>query len=515
MTTALELDAPPAGARCLAYTRVSKEDQARGEKTSLADQRAAVDGLAQQLGLTLAAACVFTDPGRSGGTAEGRPAFMALVRYCEQHPRPRGQPGHVLVLNDSRWGRFDDPEEAAYWRVVLRKAGWVVRFAEGDSGNPDVGVIERALHGAQASAYRRALSANSKRGLHGAARQGKYPNKAPLGYRKSPTARLVLGPEDEQRLVRYFFERYEHGATLGILLREATRRWPGLRNWCRPVIRAILVNPAYVGDVIWHDGRGGPEKSVARGAHPALVQRDLFQRVQTRLARNHKTLRHTAGGYPLRDLVTCAKCGAAYKGAGGPRGPDHDPDRYRFYRERETSKRCGWRQGTLQKRVIEPPVIGEVAKVVSAPATQRLIARELDRLLGKSDDTPQALLKERTDLEAQRRRIVEQIGRGTITEAEAEEVLRDLRGRLDAVAADLEGTRFANARRQALAAERDRLLKLAADFPAVARRLSGGALRDLLAPWLAGAVFDKEQRALTLTIRRAPVYSIGNSQERG
>src|SRR5437762_14124604 len=94
--------APP----CVAYTRVSKEDQAHQEKASLRQQGEAVAALAARLDVALDT--VFTDPGRSGGTAEGRPQFMALTRYCEQHPQAPSRPGHLLALKDSPSGRFAD-----------------------------------------------------------------------------------------------------------------------------------------------------------------------------------------------------------------------------------------------------------------------------------------------------------------------------------------------------------------------------------------------------------------------
>ncbi len=43
---------------------------------------------------------------------------------------------------------------------------------------------------------------------------------------------------------------------------------------------------------------------------------------------------------------------------------------------------------------------------------------------------------------------------------------------------------------------------LAADFPALAKRLPGSELRELIRPWLHDAVVDKHRRTLTLTIRK-------------
>jgi hypothetical protein len=49
-----------------------------------------------------------------------------------------------------------------------------------------------------------------------------------------------------------------------------------------------------------------------------------------------------------------------------------------------------------------------------------------------------------------------------------------------------------------------RILSLASDFTAIAKRLDGPRLRDHLCTWLARAEFDKNTRDLTLTIRRIP-----------
>ena len=526
--------APP----CIAYTRVSKEDQAHQEKASLRQQGEAVTALAKRLDVALGT--VFTDPGRSGGTAEGRPQFMALIRYCEQHPQPRSRPGHVLALNDSRFGRFDDSEEATYWRVHLAKHGWIVRYAEGDSGDSAVRPMERAMHQLQATTYRASIKANAKRGARGTAEQGYWCNEAPLGYRrvtvggtrpgtvlgpgqlktKDERVKLVLGPPAEQRVVRYMFERYDTGTvSLGILKGELKVKWPGLRKWSRPVVRQVLRNAAYCGDVRWMVRSNGPRDGdpvEVRDAHPPLIKRALWDRVQARLTTNKRATVHTAGGYPLRDLITCATCGAPYKGSGGPKGPANEPDRYRFYREGGTAEgRCGHRQGTLQKRIVEPLVIAEVAKVVAHPKVQRLVAEALDRLLGAVPDSRRALDKERADLEAQRKRLVERIGAGLIADAEAKPVLADIRARLDAVAAQGEQAKFTVANRKALAAERERLVGMAKDFGARARKLSGAALRELLRPWLAGATFDKQARTITLTIRQVPFISPATRPARG
>jgi DNA invertase Pin-like site-specific DNA recombinase len=535
----------------IGYRRVSTEDQARGEKASLPQQQEAIAALAQRLGRQLGP--VFEDPGVSGATAEQRPGFQAMLRYCEAHPRTRRAPGYVLVLNDSRWGRFPNPEEAAYWRIHLEKRGWLVRFAEGgEVQDPSAAFLLRSVHTMQATAYREAIRANAKRGARGAAARGLWQNEAPIGYRRLATGggkpdqvlepgqrkasdqavRLTPGPEDEQAFVRWCFARYAAGGiSLGALAREGHRRLP-VRQWSRVGMGKILKNRAYLGEVVWcrrpHDDREReetpvrPERDwvVTPNAHPPLVTPELFAAVARRMGANQKQTSATAGGYPLSGLIHCVHCGEPYTGGGGRRGPAGDPDRYRFYKDRGGTKWydgrlaaiCAGPMGTLPKRWVERQVVDAVARVVEEPAVQAEVAHALDRLLASTRDDArdheQAARARRRALEQSRDRLIRAISRGTLEEAEAAPELERIRQELAAITDQADRTRFATRRASGLAIERDRLLALARDFRAIADRLAGHELRELLQPWIEEAVVDKRKRVLLLTIRHVPALSV-------
>lgn len=533
----------PAG-DTLAYVRVSTEAQAGEHRTSPAEQRRAIAARAEQLGRAIDPALVFEDLGVSGATAEGRPGFMALVRYCEE--RPRSAPGVVLVLNDSRFGRFDDPEEATHWRFVLKRLGWIVRFCEGDDVEDGVarGVL-RFIGSAQASEYRANLKRTARRATRATAEQGRWQNRAPMGLRRlatridgstrvlegaqrkadDETVRLALGPADEVAVIRFCFEAYADGQlTMHGLARALLTRWPG-RRWSQNTVNALLKNPAYVGDVVWcrraHDAAErrvawmrSPEHWVTvRDAHPGIVSRELFARVQRRLALNKKETRATAGGYPLSGFIRCAACNDRFVGYGGRVGPADDPDRWRKYQE-STSARpryatsCPGGIPTLRKRWLEPIVVEHIATVAEHPRIRAAIAAELDRVLEASAagavDRTAALRAERTKLQEQRQRLVDAIARDVVTDREAQATLTQLRGKLERLEAELERTQF-NGRRTAVStAVRDRVLALATDFRALAAKATGAQLRELVRPWLADAVFDKQTYVLTLRIRTVP-----------
>lgn len=525
----------------IGYIRVSTEDQASERKTSLAQQRQAIVELAGRIGRSVGP--VYEDAGVSGGTAD-RPAFQAMLQYCRQHPRKRSNPGYVLVLNDSRWGRFPDPEQGTALRWQLKDdSGWIVRFVEGDSDDKTRPIL-RALHAMQATAYRDALRANTRRGARGAAGKGLWMGEAPLGYRRAAArpgqpprvleigqrkatdeeSRLVLGPAEEVALVRSIFERYASGTvTLNSLARDLRPRSMAAR-WSSPRLRSMLVNPVYIGDLVWcrttHSDEGEfirrhPEEWVTvHQAHPAIVSVAVFERVQQILARNKVQTRAAAGRYPLSGLIHCAQCGQAYVGGGGPQRDRANPDRYRFYRDSGAHKDsgagriCQGPTGTMRKTLVEKRVIQAVARHVSSPGVQQAVERALDAQLSQSGDSQQDDLakaqQERRRFEGERERLISAVASGVVEESEARNTLARLRTDIERATAQVERLRFAGRKQLSLASERDRLLAIARDFEGILARASASQVRELLRPWLASAIMDKVNRKLTLELRRVP-----------
>ena len=265
----------------IGYLRVSTNQQTRDDKTSLNDQRRAINRKAATKSRKVGK--WFSDEGVTGTTAEGRPGFMAMLRYCEANHRTKNDPGMILILNDSRFARLEF-DEAAYWRFSFRLLGWHPRFVEGgESEDPIAEGVLRSINSAQAAAYSANLSANVKRGARGTAEQGFWRVEAPIGYRRraerngKPTrmlepgerksdderVRLYPGPKSEQAAVRFVFDEYASGThSLGSLAREMQRHFPA-RKWSKQSVRRILENPAYTGTVAACYG-----KIVINEAHP-------------------------------------------------------------------------------------------------------------------------------------------------------------------------------------------------------------------------------------------------------
>lgn len=556
----------PPHVRAVGYVRVSTERQAGEHQTSLADQRAGIVAKAALLGVAVGA--WYEDEGISGATSEARPAFTRLLADCRASRRTPKAPGYVVALNDSRFGRFPDPDQATHLRVEFKQAGWHVVFAEADdSTDPMFRPVMRTIAAVQASEYRRTIQRNAKRGAIGTTGQGFWTTSAPLGYRRKvvyPTDRarvldhgvrkaidekvkLVPGPDAEVALVRWCFATYAagraEGASLGALARAAARRWPE-RQWSIPSLRHLLKNPAYVGDVV--SGRRPGDKEERKehrirppeqwygkpDAHEPLVSRELYAAVQARLAENARAKRGARGAYPLSGLLRCAVCGAGMVG-GGTRGAARPGTQFyrcsRAVQEHATPSlevRCPGSLGAVTRRVVERVVFDLLTREVARPVTRRQIAATIDRKIAALADAslPARAAKRAEDavtrLEARRARLVAAIADGTLTKAEAGPELDGIRRELafalaerDRAAGVAESAATAADRLQALKAT---LLADAAAFPRVVARLAakatgadagtgaGANLRAALAPWIARATFDKRTRVVTVEVRRLP-----------
>ena len=66
----------------------------------------------------------------------------------------------ILVYDISRWGRFLDPGEGAYYEYICRRAGIEVTYCAEQCGNnsASVAAIVKAIKRAKADEYRRELS---------------------------------------------------------------------------------------------------------------------------------------------------------------------------------------------------------------------------------------------------------------------------------------------------------------------------------------------------------------------
>jgi len=221
---------------------------------------------------------VYSDHGRSGLNIAGREGLNRLMADVEAK---RTDFTSLLVYDVSRWGRFQDVDESAYYEYVLKRAGIRVHYCaeqfEND-GSMSSSVL-KTLKRSMAAEYSRELSVKVFSGQcrlielgfrqggpagYGLRRQLIDRDQTPKGLlgrgeRKSlQTDRVILvpGPEAEIAVVQNIYELFvDHGKTEREISEALNDR--GLlgeyeRPWTRSTVHQILTNPKYIGANIYN-----------------------------------------------------------------------------------------------------------------------------------------------------------------------------------------------------------------------------------------------------------------------
>ncbi len=133
------------------YLRMSTDDQ----QFSIQNQEVAIALYAAQHGFEIVQ--TYEDAGRSGVVAHQRPGLLRLLSDVVSH---RAQYKVILVYDVSRWGRFQDVDESAYYEFLCKSAGVTIHYCAEQFENDGTmsNAIMKTLKRAMAGEYSRELS---------------------------------------------------------------------------------------------------------------------------------------------------------------------------------------------------------------------------------------------------------------------------------------------------------------------------------------------------------------------
>ncbi|MCS0581011.1 recombinase family protein [Massilia pinisoli] len=254
------------------YLRASTEHQ----NYSTSHQEAALREYAEAHDLEVRT--VYRDEGRSGLTLDGRHGLLQLLTDVQSGAADFDI---VLVYDVSRWGRFQDVDESAYYEYACRKAGIDVAYCAEPFANDGsaLATILKGLKRAMAAEFIRELSAKVHRAQcrltaagfkqggsagYGLRRlcisaTGEPKRVLEMGERKSvPSDRVtfVHGPADEVAVVRRIFsmcceENLPDTRIADCLNSEGLLNQHG-RPWSSHNVKSILTNEKYTGTLIYN-----------------------------------------------------------------------------------------------------------------------------------------------------------------------------------------------------------------------------------------------------------------------
>lgn len=315
------------------YVRMSTEHQ----KYSTDNQSAAIQEYAQRRGYEIVQ--TYADEGKSGLNIGGRAALQKLLEDVES-----GQAHFkaLIVYDVSRWGRFQDPDEAASYELRCRRAGVAVHYCaeqfenDGSIGSSIIKTVKRAMAGE----YSRELSVKVFAGQAnlirlgfrqgGAAgfglrrvlvdQDGRPKNQLERGEQKSiATDRIILipGPDEEVEVVRevyrLFVERGLPERDIATTLNQRAIMTDFGRPWTRGAVHQLLINEKYIGNNVW--GRtsfklkrqhitNSPDQWIrADGAFEPIVERELFDKAQAIISARSERLSDDRMIELLRDIL--------------------------------------------------------------------------------------------------------------------------------------------------------------------------------------------------------------------
>jgi DNA invertase Pin-like site-specific DNA recombinase len=288
------------------------------QKYSIDNQEAIIALYAASRGLDIVR--TYADEGRSGLKFKGRAGLRRLIEDV------RGGVADfdtILVYDVSRWGRFQDADESAYYEFICREAGISVRYCaeEFDNDGSITATILKTIKRAMAAEYSRELSSRVFIGKCNMVRRGfRHGGVAGFGLRRmvvdergtrkgtleygqqkflhTDRTILVPGPSDEVQTVRWIFERFtRENVTFAEIARDLNAR--GIKNgigrpWVGHAVRGLIANEKYIGNNVFNQTSVKLKSKCVRnpydlwvradGAFESIVDKEIFEQARTRLA---------------------------------------------------------------------------------------------------------------------------------------------------------------------------------------------------------------------------------------
>ena len=296
------------------YLRMSTDEQ----DYSTLNQAEAIAGYAAAHNIEVVR--TYSDDARSGLQLNGRPGLKLLLSDVETG---KASFDVILVYDVSRWGRFQDADESAYYEYLCKKSGVPVIYCTEDFKNDGslASTIMKALQRAEAANYSRRLSVKVFAGHCTLSRRGFWQGSSPgYGLRRvlidasgcqriiladgerkfiqSDRVILKLGPADEVDVVRRMFKSFAIDRKNEVQIAKELNE-EGIVNqygraWNRNTISKMLCNEKYAGSNVYNRTscklksklKKNPPEAWIRSAKAfeAVVDTDLFLAAQNRFS---------------------------------------------------------------------------------------------------------------------------------------------------------------------------------------------------------------------------------------
>ena len=384
--------------KAVIYARYSSDSQ---REESIEGQLRECTEYAERNGITILRS--YIDRALSARTAD-RPEFQNMIKDSEQKLFDV-----VLIWKLDRFSR--DRYDSAHYKRILKKNGVkVVSVKENISDGPEGIILESMLEG-YAEYYSAELSEKIQRGQRENALKCKNNGgNTPLGYVVGTDGVLAVDPLTAP-LVTEIFTRYDSGESISEITASLNGR--GLKTKKGKAFKIggvslILKNRKYIGEYQYGS------VIIPKGI-PAIIDDDLFDRVQRRMAFNKKAPAKAKATeeYLLTTKLFCGTCErlmAGESGTSSTKGVKHY-----YYKCGGAKRKLGCKRKAVRKHWIErAAVLVTVQRVLQDDEISR-IAEAIVALQEKEDTSLPAMRQQLTGCEKAIDNMLNAIQMGVLT----------------------------------------------------------------------------------------------------
>lgn len=278
---------------------------------------------------------LYADEGITGTMARKRPEFLKMIRKCR-----RRQIDVILTKSISRFAR--NTVDCLNYIRELKALDIAIIFEKENINTMEMdSEIIVTMMGAFAQSESESISQNVTWGMRQAMKEGRvnFKYKQTYAYERGEDDTPKIIPK-EAEVVRKIYDAYLAGASCDairdMLAAEGILTPKGKSHWEQQVIRGILKNEKYAGDVLMQKtfvkdcitkkavkNNGQLPKYLVKNHHAPIIDRKTFEKVQAEMARRAGKSATTEATCPsgfskysckfaLNELLICGECGTVY-----------------------------------------------------------------------------------------------------------------------------------------------------------------------------------------------------------
>ena len=293
---------------------------------------------------------------------DNRPGFQKMIKDSTKHVFDL-----ILVWKLDRFAR--NRYDSAYYKNILKKNGVKVISAKESISEGAEGIILESVLEGYAEYYSVELAEKVNRGMKdNALKCMNNGSIAPMGYYVDEEQHLQIDGK-KAPFVREIFLRFADGESIKSIIDDMRKRGIGItirgkRGRTKPhenplshnIIHRMMTNRKYIGEYHFKD-------IVIKNGVPAIIDQELFDRVQKRIEANKRApARHKAEAeYFLTTRLFCGKCGAMMIGESGT---SKSGKTYHYYKCAMAKKLHQCDKKPVRKEEIEDVVIKAIIKKI-------------------------------------------------------------------------------------------------------------------------------------------------------